>query len=79
MDGTAVTVTGAWLDGSEPGAMAVSWVNLDTYGSQHFEGGTGTLYLEPGPYHLVTMLTQSFDAPQYVEVFSHAPGTLEGA
>lgn len=54
-----VTVTGEWIDGSAPDTFAVSWVRVGTDeggGPEFFEGGTAELALEPGRYHLVTMM-----------------------
>jgi hypothetical protein len=54
-----VTVTGEWIDGSAPDTFAVSWVRVGTDsggGPEFVEGGTAELALEPGRYHLVTMM-----------------------
>ncbi|SDC99772.1 hypothetical protein [Glycomyces harbinensis] len=73
LSGTAVTVTGEWLDGSAPDVLGVSWVDLDTGesgGPEYFEGATGTLDLEPGGYHLVAMLNDYLDEETYESVFA---------
>jgi hypothetical protein len=54
-----VTVTGEWIDGSAPDQLAVSWVRVGTDsggGPEFVDGGTAELALEPGRYHLVTMM-----------------------
>lgn len=54
-----LTVTGEWIDGSAPDQLVVSWVRVGTDqggGPEVAEGGTLELALEPGRYHLVTML-----------------------
>ncbi|MQM28842.1 hypothetical protein [Glycomyces albidus] len=54
-----LTVTGEWIDGSAPDQLAVSWVRVGTDqggGPEFVEGGTAELALEPGRYHLVTMM-----------------------
>ncbi|RRS00423.1 hypothetical protein [Glycomyces terrestris] len=56
-----VTVTGEWLDGSTPAAFEVSWRRVGTDlggGPEYTADGTAELSLEPGRYHLVTMMYQ---------------------
>jgi hypothetical protein len=55
-----VAFTGLWPDGTAPEESFVEWVDLDTGESDYLavEGGTGTLALAPGDYHLAVMLTK---------------------
>ncbi|MEU5870856.1 hypothetical protein AB0A73_04765 [Glycomyces sp. NPDC047369] len=59
-----VTVTGEWFDGSAPSAFAVSWTRVGTDqggGPEYVSDGSAELTLEPGRYHLVTMMYQGAD------------------
>ena len=56
---TNVKLHGEWLDGSAPDSIVLSWVRLDSGvgdGPGFYEGATAELALEPGRYHLVSML-----------------------
>ncbi|WP_157975175.1 hypothetical protein [Glycomyces dulcitolivorans] len=70
-EGTAVTVTGKWLDGSAPYVMGVSVVNLETGQASpptFFDGGSGVGEFPQGDYHLVAVMHSDYSEGQDYEL-----------
>ena len=60
-----LTVSGTWLDGKAPSGIQISWVNLETgkqSGPDFFEGPTAVDSVEPGRYHVLTMLHKDLES-----------------
>jgi hypothetical protein len=56
-----VDFTALWPDGSAPEVTFLRWLDIDTgeYSSEILDGGTGTLEMAPGHYHMVPTMDKS--------------------
>ncbi|MEU5152913.1 hypothetical protein [Glycomyces sp. NPDC021274] len=63
-DAVPVDFTALWSDGSAPEVVSLRWAEIDTgeLGSEMFEGGTATVDMAPGRYHVVVLMDK-FDLP----------------